>query len=158
MHTVYAVMLQKLLRAAQLCTAFTVTHAVVHPAYMSHLAPGLGMSFPVTAGSMEAAEVVQLFVAPAPALLQSMPAGALPKKSLKGFARVTVPPGGHQVVQLPLSSKDFQHTVAAGERLSHVHAVWQGPVLREASCSDVMLHHLHYAIHAVLYGTACACS
>lgn len=64
---------------------------------------------------MEAAEVVQLFVAPTAAMLQGMPAGTLPKKSLKGFARVTVQPGRHQVVELPVSSKDFQHAVPLGE-------------------------------------------
>ncbi len=66
------------------------------------------------AGDMEAAEVVQLFVAPSAALLEGTPVGALPQKTLKGFARVTVKPGKHQVVKLPLSSKDFQYA-ASGE-------------------------------------------
>ena len=61
---------------------------------------------------MEAAEVVQLFVAPTQALLLATPAGALPQKTLKGFARVTVKPGQHQTVQMPLSSKDFQYATS----------------------------------------------
>lgn len=61
----------------------------------------------MTAGDMAAAEVVQLFVAPSPALLQAAPSNNLPTKALKGFARVMVQPGQHQVVQLALSSKDF---------------------------------------------------
>lgn len=71
----------------------------------------------VIAGDMEADEVVHLFVAPGPALLEANPAEALPRKSLKGFARVTVMPGQHQTVQLPLSSKDFQYA-ASGEASS----------------------------------------
>ncbi|KAA6425682.1 MAG: beta-glucosidase-related glycosidase, partial [Trebouxia sp. A1-2] len=63
-------------------------------------------------GDMEADEVVHLFVAPGPALLEANPAEALPRKSLKGFARVTVMPGQHQTVQLPLSSKDFQYAAS----------------------------------------------
>jgi len=63
---------------------------------------------------MEADEVVHLFIAPGPALLEATPAEALPRRSLKGFARVTVKPGQHQTVQLPLSSKDFQYA-ALGE-------------------------------------------
>ena len=62
----------------------------------------------MTAGDMEAAEVVQLFVAPSPALLQTAPSSNLPTKALKGFARVMVQPGQHQVVQLALTSKDFR--------------------------------------------------
>lgn len=57
---------------------------------------------------MEAAEVVQLYVAPSPALLQTASSSDLPKKALKGFARVMVQPGQHQIVQLPFGSKDFQ--------------------------------------------------
>jgi len=68
----------------------------------------------VIAGDMEADEVVHLFVAPGPALLEATSVEALPRKSLKGFARVTVKPGQHQTVQLPLSSKDFQYA-ALGE-------------------------------------------
>lgn len=68
----------------------------------------------MVAGDVEADEVVHLFVAPGPALLEATPAEALPRKSLKGFARVTVKPGQHQTVQLPLSSKDFQFA-ASGE-------------------------------------------
>ncbi|KAL0032947.1 hypothetical protein WJX77_007980 [Trebouxia sp. C0004] len=63
-------------------------------------------------GDMEADEVVHLFVAPSPALLEATPAGALPRKSLKGFARITVKPGQYQTVQLPLSSKDFQYAAS----------------------------------------------
>ena len=63
---------------------------------------------------MEAVEVVQLFVAPTATLLQALPANSLPKKALKGFARVTVKPGSHAVVELSLSSKDFRHAVALG--------------------------------------------
>lgn len=68
------------------------------------------------AGSVEAAEVVQLFVAPSATLLQTLPANTLPKKALKGFARVTVKPGSHEVVELPLSSKDFHHAVPLGKQ------------------------------------------
>jgi len=66
---------------------------------------------------MEADEVVHLFIAPGPALLAATPAEALPRRSLKGFARVTVKPGQHQTLQLPLSSKDFQYA-ALGEAWS----------------------------------------
>ena len=62
----------------------------------------------MAAGAMEAAEVVQLFVAPSPALLQAASSSNLPKKALKGFTRVVVQPGQHQIVKLPLGSKDFQ--------------------------------------------------
>ena len=62
----------------------------------------------MAAGDMEAAEVVQLFVAPSPALLQAASSSELPTKALKGFARVMVQPAQHQIVELPLSSKDFQ--------------------------------------------------
>ena len=68
------------------------------------------------AGPVEAAEVVQLFVAPSATLLQTLPANTLPKKALKGFARVTVKPGSHEVVELPLSSKDFHHAVPLGKQ------------------------------------------
>ena len=62
----------------------------------------------MAAGDVEAAEVVQLFVAPSPALLQAASNSNLPKKALKGFTRVVVQPGQHRVVELPLNSKDFQ--------------------------------------------------
>ncbi|KAL0044695.1 hypothetical protein WJX82_005750 [Trebouxia sp. C0006] len=80
-------------------------------------------------GNMEADEVVHLFVAPGPALLEATPVAALPRKSLKGFARVTVKPGQHQTVQLPLSSKDFQYAasdnaVQDGSSLQIVHGDW----------------------------------
>ena len=68
----------------------------------------------VIAGDMEADEVVHLFVAPGPALLEATPAEVLPRKSLKGFARVTIKPGQYQTVQLPLSSRNFQYA-ASGE-------------------------------------------
>lgn len=58
---------------------------------------------------MEAAEVVQLFVVPSPALLKAPVSSNLPKKALKSFARVVVQPGQLQVVKLLLSSKDFQY-------------------------------------------------
>ena len=61
---------------------------------------------------MEAAEVVQLFVAPSPALLQAPFSNNLPRKALKSFARVVVQPGQHQVVELSLSSKDFQYATS----------------------------------------------
>lgn len=62
----------------------------------------------MAAGDMEAAEVVQLFVAPSPALLQASSSNDLPKKVLKGFTRVVVLPGQHLIVELRLGSKDFQ--------------------------------------------------
>ena len=71
----------------------------------------------MTAGDMEADEVVHLFVAPSPALLGGTPQGALPHRTLKGFARVTVKPGEHKTVKLPLTSKDFQYA-ASGESLT----------------------------------------
>lgn len=61
---------------------------------------------------MEAAEVVQLFVAPSPALWQGPFSSDLPRKALKSFARVVVQPGQHQMVELLLSSKDFQYATS----------------------------------------------
>lgn len=70
-----------------------------------------------SAGLVEADEVVQLFVAPSEVLLASATAQALARKALKGFARVSVKPGNHAVVQLPLSSSDFQYATSAGKHL-----------------------------------------
>lgn len=72
----------------------------------------------MAAGDMEAAEVVQMFVVPSPALLQAASSSNLPKKALKGFARVVVQPGQHQIVELPLGSKDFQFA-SSGMKLSY---------------------------------------
>lgn len=66
---------------------------------------------------MEADEVVHLFVAPSRALLGATPDGALPHKTLKGFARVAVKPGEHKTVKLSLTTKDFQYA-ASGESLT----------------------------------------
>lgn len=80
-------------------------------------------------GDMEADEVVHLFVALGPALLEATPAEVLPRKSLKGFARVTIKPGQYQTVQLPLSSKDFQYAASDnalqdGSSFQVVHGDW----------------------------------
>ena len=88
-----------------------------------------------SAGAVEGAEVVHLFVAPSPALLAATPQGALPLKALKGFARVTIKPGEYQAVQLPLSSKDFQYAaLGEGSRLHsfvpvHMQHVAPAPVI-----------------------------
>ena len=71
---------------------------------------------------MEAAEVVQLFIAPSPALALAETSTDLPHRSLKGFVRVVVGPSQHKLVNLPLTSRDFQYSRAssgAHERLSH---------------------------------------
>ena len=66
----------------------------------------------MAAGDMEAAEVVQVFVSPSTALLESTTDNALPQRALKGFTRVVLKPGQHKIVQLPLTSKDFQYAAA----------------------------------------------
>lgn len=82
-------------------------------------------------GDMEADEVVHLFVAPSPALLGATVEGALPHKTLKGFARVAVKPGEHKIVKLRLTSKDFQYAAsgnavdAHGNGLQIVHGDWE---------------------------------
>ncbi len=104
------------LRCCNSNNAFHCSHCPSCYSLESHNIGGVSQyaSAVVIAGDMEADEVVHLFVAPGPALLEANPAEALPHKSLKGFARVTVMPGQHQTVQLPLSSKDFQYA-ASGE-------------------------------------------
>ncbi|KAL3158805.1 hypothetical protein ABBQ32_011532 [Trebouxia sp. C0010 RCD-2024] len=94
-------------------TAFVYRNLVLTPNHNAMDPNGFVAQVEVhNTGHMEAAEVVQLFVAPSPALWQGPFSSDLPRKALKSFARVVVQPGQHQMVELLLSSKDFQYATS----------------------------------------------
>jgi beta-glucosidase len=62
------------------------------------------------AGAMEADEVVQLYV------VAESPAPGMPRRALKGFARITLRPGERRTVRFTLDGRAFSAIDADGER------------------------------------------